>query len=146
MRLIRIPKREEGQGLVEYMLVLLLVAIVIVAILTQFGSILVLYFANITGGFTGQLLTESGREGVVVSNSVGENNGAGVCTLPDGEFTIVLADDGNPVTGRTVTVHFLMGNTPLSQSVTVGSSGIGTVTLTGLSASCPASLKVDSWN
>jgi pilus assembly protein Flp/PilA len=42
--------REEGQGLVEYALVLVLVAVVIIAILTLLGPQIGNVFSRITGG------------------------------------------------------------------------------------------------
>jgi pilus assembly protein Flp/PilA len=44
--------REEGQGLVEYALVLVLVAVVIIAILTLLGPQIGNVFSRITSGLT----------------------------------------------------------------------------------------------
>ncbi|MCA9976995.1 MAG: Flp family type IVb pilin [Anaerolineales bacterium] len=46
-------QREEGQGLVEYALVLVLVAIVIIAILTLLGPQIGNTFSRITHGLAG---------------------------------------------------------------------------------------------
>ena len=145
MKIVKIPKREEGQGLVEYALILVLVAIVVIIILTQIGSLIVLAFATIIGGFTGQQLNDTGPEGIVVSTSLGEDVGMGQCGLPDGEFSVVLVDNGEIVTNRDVPVTFLMGSKPIPGTVSIGSSGVGTVTLSGVRDACPASLKVNSW-
>jgi pilus assembly protein Flp/PilA len=45
--------REEGQGLVEYALILVLVAVVVIGILTVLGPQIGSVFSAITGGFTG---------------------------------------------------------------------------------------------
>lgn len=45
--------REEGQGLVEYALVLVLVAVVIIAILTLLGPQIGAVFSQITAGLGG---------------------------------------------------------------------------------------------
>lgn len=45
--------REEGQGLVEYALILVLVAIVVIAILTLLGPQIGNVFSRITAGLTG---------------------------------------------------------------------------------------------
>jgi pilus assembly protein Flp/PilA len=42
--------REEGQGLVEYALILVLVAIVVIAILLLLGPIIGNVFSNVAGG------------------------------------------------------------------------------------------------
>jgi pilus assembly protein Flp/PilA len=46
-------QREEGQGLVEYALILVLVAIVVIAILTLLGPQIGNVFSRITAAFTG---------------------------------------------------------------------------------------------
>ncbi len=45
--------REEGQGLVEYALILVLVAIVVIAILTLLGDQVSTVFSQITSGLGG---------------------------------------------------------------------------------------------
>jgi pilus assembly protein Flp/PilA len=45
--------REEGQGLVEYALILVLVAIVVIAILTLLGPQIANIFSRVTSGLTG---------------------------------------------------------------------------------------------
>ena len=146
MKIVKIPKREEGQGLVEYALILVLVAIVVIIILTQIGSLIVLAFATIIGGFTGQPLSGTGPEGIVVSKSVGEDIGIGQCGLSDGEFSVVLVDDGEIVTDSTASITFKFGGTIKSGSATINGSGVGTVSLSGLHGNCPASLSITSWN
>jgi pilus assembly protein Flp/PilA len=48
-----LPKREEGQGLVEYALILVLVAVVVIAILLQVGPQLRLAFGKVTAVLQG---------------------------------------------------------------------------------------------
>ncbi len=45
--------REEGQGLVEYALILVLVAIVVIAILALLGPQIANIFSKVTNGFSG---------------------------------------------------------------------------------------------
>jgi pilus assembly protein Flp/PilA len=45
--------REEGQGLVEYALILVLIAIVVIGILTVLGNQVSTVFSNINSGLTG---------------------------------------------------------------------------------------------
>lgn len=45
--------REEGQGLVEYALILVLIAIVVIAILTLLGEQVSAVFSQISGGLSG---------------------------------------------------------------------------------------------
>ncbi|MDW8069123.1 MAG: Flp family type IVb pilin [Anaerolineae bacterium] len=44
--------REEGQGLVEYALILVLIAIVVIIILTLLGTRVSIVFSQITSGLT----------------------------------------------------------------------------------------------
>jgi len=45
-------QREEGQGLVEYALILVLIAIVVIGILTLLGNKVSQVFSNINSGLT----------------------------------------------------------------------------------------------
>lgn len=45
--------REEGQGLVEYALILVLVAVVVIAILAILGPQIANIFSRVTNGLTG---------------------------------------------------------------------------------------------
>jgi pilus assembly protein Flp/PilA len=45
--------REEGQGLVEYALILVLVAVVVIAILIVLGPIISNIFSKVTSGLSG---------------------------------------------------------------------------------------------
>ncbi len=45
--------REEGQGLVEYALILVLIAIVVIVVLTLLGSQISTIFSQITSGLGG---------------------------------------------------------------------------------------------
>lgn len=46
------PNREEGQGLVEYALILVLVAVVVIVILTFLGPIIGNVFSSIIAGLS----------------------------------------------------------------------------------------------
>lgn len=51
--MLYLPKHEEGQGLVEYALILVLVAIVVIAILALVGPQIANIFSRITSGLSG---------------------------------------------------------------------------------------------
>jgi pilus assembly protein Flp/PilA len=51
--MLYLPKNEEGQGLVEYALILVLVAIVVIAILAIMGPQIGNIFSRITNGLGG---------------------------------------------------------------------------------------------
>ena len=50
----RLPQKEEGQGLVEYALILVLVAIVVIAILLLLGPVVGNVFSNVTCNMQGE--------------------------------------------------------------------------------------------
>jgi len=47
------PQNEEGQGLVEYALILVLVAVVVIVILSLLGPAIGNIFSNVTGALQG---------------------------------------------------------------------------------------------
>ncbi len=51
--MLYLPKHEEGQGLVEYALILVLVVIVVVAIVALMGPQIGKIFSRITNGLSG---------------------------------------------------------------------------------------------
>ena len=48
-----LPRDEKGQGLVEYALILVLVAVVVIAILALMGPQIANIFSRVTSGLTG---------------------------------------------------------------------------------------------
>jgi pilus assembly protein Flp/PilA len=51
--MLYLPKNEEGQGLVEYALILVLVALAVIAILTLMGPQIGNIFSRVTNGISG---------------------------------------------------------------------------------------------
>ncbi|MCA9933807.1 MAG: hypothetical protein KC415_07790 [Anaerolineales bacterium] len=90
---MNIPKREEGQGLVEYALVLVLVAVAIIIILTILGSSVALVYVRVAGGFSGQSITGSGTEYVVLNADISVS-GALSCNVTINNATVAVIEDG----------------------------------------------------
>ena len=59
MKLLSSKKREKGQGLVEYALILVLVAIVVIGALTVLGPAIGNVFSDINNSITGGEMTQS---------------------------------------------------------------------------------------
>jgi pilus assembly protein Flp/PilA len=98
------PKRQEGQGLVEYALILVLVAVAVIVILQLLGPALVLTYARVMGGFDGQTISGVGREAIAVSYGLEETPvGDGDCQGTLTDILFVLTEDGRLVTNETVT-------------------------------------------
>jgi pilus assembly protein Flp/PilA len=93
INIMRIPKKEEGQGLVEYALLLVLVAIVIVVILALMGRAVTAVYAQIYAGLNGQAVDGSGTEYVVTGVNASAT-GTGLCTVTV-SGTVVVFEDGD---------------------------------------------------
>lgn len=134
----KIYRQEEGQGLMEYALVILLIALVVILILTFLGPTISGFYARVIGGLNGQQISGSGDE-VAVDGSA-NITGDGVCTatLPAGT-TIIALRDGRTLGNTSVTIQiWANGSSGSSIAVATDSNGRGTTgaDLTA-SDSCP---------
>jgi pilus assembly protein Flp/PilA len=96
-------KREEGQGLVEYALVLVLIAIVVIVILSMLGPQVSGVFGRVMAGLNGQSLTGQGLEYAFTSTGVSSPGGGVNCTLQAGA-TVIALQDGVPLADHAVIV------------------------------------------
>jgi len=128
---------EEGQGLVEYALILVLVAVAVIAILTILGPRIIVVYARVMGGFSGQSVTMSGSEVIVVGADIEmQNVGAGVCNLTVSGAALVGLQDGELLTDQPISAQAVING---SQSTTAILSGTadsnGLADLNGATAS-----------
>ena len=134
--------KQDGQGLAEYSLVLALIAILLVLILIVLGSSVVLAYAKVIGGFSGQTITGTGAEVVVVGQPYSITPNGNLCTYSFSDPTFIALQNGELVKNDTVTLNVLVnGSTVGSISGTTNSNGIANATgsLSG-SAFCPATI------
>jgi pilus assembly protein Flp/PilA len=125
---MKIPKQEEGQGLVEYALLLVLVAIVIIGILTVLGSSITVVYAKVIGGLNGQTVTGQGIEAIVTGYDANITQGTGGCSGTVSNISFIGLDDGNILKSGTVSIKILVdGATVSTLSGGTGSSGMGTL-------------------
>jgi pilus assembly protein Flp/PilA len=96
--MFNLPEREEGQGLVEYALILVLVAIAAIIILAVLGSTVALVYVRVVGGLNGQSLTSSGVEYMVLSANVGVTGGGSSCNVTISDATVAVISDGKMLT------------------------------------------------
>lgn len=89
-----IPKQEDGQGLVEYALILVLVAVVIILILTALGSSVFVVYARVTGGLTGQSIDNTGVEYIVVNMDATVTGSGSACRVAVDSAQFVALEDG----------------------------------------------------
>ncbi len=90
---MNMPRKEEGQGLVEYALVLVLVAVAIILILTVLGSSVALVYVRVVGGLSGQSITGTGTEYVVLDADV-TVSGNFSCEVNLNNVTVAVVQDG----------------------------------------------------
>jgi pilus assembly protein Flp/PilA len=132
--MFNLPKREEGQGLVEYALVLVLIAVAVIIILTVLGSAVALVYVRVVGGLNGQSITSSGTEYVVLSADIAVSGG-GVCSVTISDATVAVISDGEMLKNSST------GSIPISSSTGSGSMSGSTNDLglaSGLSGSVSA--------
>lgn len=136
------PHREEGQGLVEYALILVLVALAVILILTLLGPVIAVTYAEIIGGLNGQTIDRTGPE-VVVGATADVTRAGNLCTasVPAGA-TIIAIQDGQPIKNATVTITiYANGTAGGSTSATTNGSGIGTTSgALSVTELCPAAV------
>ena len=132
-------QRQKGQGLVEFALLLVLVAIVVIAILSLVSSSIILAYAQAMGGLHGQTITGTGKEAVVLySADISRSGSFCTATVPAGTTVIVL-NDGEPVEDTTIDLHMQIGTTAIDSlaDVTTDGNGIGETSSTAsASATC----------
>ena len=141
--MFNLPKREEGQGLVEYALVLVLVAVVVIVILTVLGSSVALVYARVIGGFTGQSISNTGTEYVVLSADITVHGGS-ICNVEINNATVAVVQDGalleNSATGS---IAISASGASASMSGTTNKYGLATGMSGSLAgANCPSHLTI----
>ena len=122
---------EEGQGLVEYALILVLVAVVVIDVRPR---VMVVY-ARVMGGFSGQSVTMSGSEVIVVGADIQMTQvGAGVCNLSVAGTALVALQDGEPLTNQGVSARAVVNGIPTSAVLSGTANGSGIAQLNGTPA------------
>ncbi len=123
---MKIPQREEGQGLVEYALLLVLVAIVIIGILTVLGSSIMVVYAKVIGGLNGQVVTGQGREAIVTGYEADITQGTGGCSGTVSDISFVGLQDGAVLESGTVSIQILVDGAVVNTlSGSTSASGMG---------------------
>lgn len=142
---MKISKKEEGQGLVEYALILVLVAVVVIAILTILGPQVMVVFAKVAAGLNGQVVTGVGTEAIVTGYDV-VVTGTTSCTATVKNISFVGLQDGNVLKNGSVSMALQAnGSNGSSFSGSTNANGMGS--LSGpytVSGNCPLSVKVVS--
>ncbi len=101
---MKFPKQEKGQGLVEYALILVLVAIVVIAVLLIVGPAISRVYGRVTAALSGEtVILSGGAISDIDSNfdpTFGSSTGdlAVVVTVSENTEVTVTLDDGSALT------------------------------------------------
>lgn len=144
---MNIPEKEEGQGLVEYALILVLVAVIVIAILTVLGPQIVLVFGRVAGGMQGDTLDAANGDTAVIVNYEGNITGSGSsCAGTISNIRFVATDsNGAILTDQGVSATVLVnGVSSGTISGTAAASGLATSSGSiGVSGSCPLQITLE---
>jgi pilus assembly protein Flp/PilA len=136
------PKDEEGQGLVEYALLIVLIAIVIVLILSLMGRTITTVYAQIYAGLNGQTLDGSGTEYVVTGVDVNVSGAPPFCTVSVGGSVVVFEDGDLAGAGVGVSGSAAWDGGGGSVSGTTDSSGTAAVSGAGGNGNCSGTASI----
>ena len=131
-------RREEGQGLVEYALLLVLVAIVVIAILALLGNQINGVFARVIAALNGQEMTGTGTEYVITGMDASATGTNPFCTVTVSNMRVTVFVDGQVAgAGESVSGNVsFSGGSGGSTSGTTGSNGMATLSNVSGSGNC----------
>lgn len=139
MQVLKNIEREEGQGLVEYALILVLVAVVVIIILTVLGSSVVFVFARVVGGLNGDVIDD----GAVFLTADSTVSGSGTCSGSLSNIKYVAVDNnGDMIKNRTAPVHLYV-NGSFARPINGTADANGIATAAGpetVSGACPLNI------
>lgn len=128
-------QREKGQGLVEYALILVLVAAVVIGILTLLGPQINIAFSKVMAALNGA----GNYEYAINSFSITKTPQSGPSCDITATANITIKENGNPVVDPVNVTGSISGIVNMSISGTV-TNGSGTITSsTNVGGSCPSS-------
>jgi len=133
--------REDGQGLVEYALILVLVSIVVIVILALLGNTINGAFARVIAGLNGQEMTGTGTEYVITGMSASASGSPPDCTVNVTGMQVTVFEDGE-LAGAGVSVSgsvSFSGGAGGSASGSTGSNGTATLNNVAGNGNCSGS-------
>ncbi len=143
---MKFPKREEGQGLVEYALVLVLVAIVVILIVQLLGTAVTVVFARVLAGLNGQMLNGVGTEYLVSGADITSVGVAGSCDVILTNVTVVAFQDGTALSNASVSVPVTAPGGSSTLTGTTDSNGVATGLGTTFSAACSGTVTIGNFS
>ncbi len=139
-------ENERGQGLVEYGMVIVLIAIIVVAILTLLGSQVVLTYARVAGGLKGDVLDAAAGDRAVIVAYEGSGLTGGVCSGSISDIKFVVVDsNGQIITDAAVSATLMVNGQPQGNvSGTADTNGLATASGSySVSGVCPLQITLE---
>lgn len=137
---------EEGQGLVEYALILVLVSITVVAILSLLGNSIGTVFWRVDTVLSGQSISGNGTEYIVGGFSASSSGGPAVCSVQTSSLTVTVLQNGQPAAaGQTVSISLLAtGGGSKTASAATNADGQASFGAQMLSGNCSGTVTVSA--
>lgn len=131
-------KREKGQGLVEYALILVLVSVAVIAIMIFLGGSVGDVFQDVADTLSGQTISGTGTEYTIGGFSASATGGPAVCSVSVSAISVTKYQDGERVgAGESVSISIsATGGGSTSGSGTTDANGVATISATTLSGNC----------
>ena len=118
---MRFIKKEDGQGMIEYALLLVLIAVVVIGILSVLGPRVRSTFGKIITAFGGA----GGFEYAIISGpSIRAVAGFNSCSIRIDQLSVKVSDLGEPVDNGTVTVHIAWPGGGDSRELQITQNGV----------------------
>lgn len=120
---------EDGQGLVEYALILVLIALAAIFVISLLGNQLNTVYVRVVAALNGQVITGEGHEYIITGFSASATGSAPLCSVTVSNIGVMYLIDGEPApsgTSVSVTVQLSSGHSN-SASGSVGSNGQATI-------------------
>lgn len=137
-------KREAGQGLVEYALILVLVSITVIVVLSFLGDSVGGVFERVSIALSGQTVAGQGTEYTVGGFSVSTSGGPAICTVTVASVNVTMYEDGQPAAaGQSVTISAsATGGGSVSASGTTNANGVATIGGITMSGNCSGTVTI----
>lgn len=137
---------EEGQGLIEYALILVLISIAVIITLSLLGDSIGGVFWQVDAALSGQTISGNGTEYVVGGFSASSSGGPAVCSVQTSAFAVTVLQNGQPAAaGQTVSVSIsATGGASASASATTDASGQASFGAQTVSGNCSGTVTISS--
>lgn len=138
-------RSEEGQGLVEYALILVLVSIAVIVVLSLLGNSVSGVFWQIDSALSGQFVSGNGTEYVVGGFSASSSGGPAVCSVQTSAFTVTVLQNGSPAANQNVSVSIsATGGGSGSASATTDANGQASFSAQTVSGNCSGRVTISA--